>query len=242
MFAGRPEFVRTADGLWHFELSAPVSVTSAGPADALTTLSFAVVDVETTGSQPTFGDRITEVAIAVVQGGEVVESYETLVNPQRPIPPNITRLTNITSAMVRRAPTFSEIAPRVAGALTGHVFTAHNATFDWKFISAELGRSAGYELAGRRLCTVRLARKLLPQLSRRSLDHLARYYGVTIEARHRAGGDAQATARCLVRMLVDARDRGCETWQDLERLGRKPPRKKRRRTASPKPVSDDRTA
>lgn len=242
IFAGRPEFVCDRAGLWRL---AP-SGRSAGTApanDALATLSFAVVDVETTGSQPTFGDRITEVGITVVRDGRLADSFETLVNPQRPIPPYVTRLTNITWDMVRDAPTFAEIAPQVVATLSGHVFAAHNATFDWKFVSVELGRSAGYQLAGRRLCTVRLARRLLPQLARRSLDHLARYYGVTIRGRHRAGGDALATAQCLVRMLTDARDRGCETWQDLERLGRRPRKKRtRRRPASPRPATDDTTA
>jgi DNA polymerase III subunit epsilon len=243
MFAGRPEFVRGDDGRWRIVESGAAEPPVRTGIDALNTLSFAVVDVETTGSQPAFGDRITEVAITVVRDGQVTDSFETLVNPQRPIPAYISRLTNITWEMVCDAPTFGEVAPKVVATMSGHVFTAHNATFDWKFISAELGRAAGYQLDGRRLCTVRLARRLLPQLPRRSLDHLARYYGVVIEGRHRAGGDALATARCLLRMLGDARDRGCETWDDLERLGRKPRKKRPRRApASPTSARDDTSA
>jgi DNA polymerase III subunit epsilon len=245
IFAGRPEFVRGEDGRWALGGQLP-SCRPDRPAvasgDTLASLSFAVVDVETTGTQPTFGDRITEVAIAVVRDGEVSESFTTLVNPERPIPAYITRLTNITSEMVQDAPRFGDIAPQIVATLSGHVFTAHNATFDWKFVSAELGRCAGYQLAGRRLCTVRLARKLLPQLPRRSLDHLARYYGVGIENRHRAAGDAFATAQCLLRLLDDARDRGCETWDDLQQLGGRRPRRPRRPPASPASVSDDTTA
>lgn len=251
IFAGRPEFVRGADGLWTMGRAAtsvgaepaaggglPVRV-----ADALESLSFAVVDVETTGSMAMAGDRITEVAVTVVRGGRVTDSFETLVNPERPIPAYITRLTNITSAMVQNAPTFPEVAPRVVEAISGHVFTAHNATFDWRFISAELSRAEGVELAGRKLCTVKLARKLLPHLERRSLDYLALHYGVEIQNRHRAGGDALATARCLVRLLDEARERGCETWDDLERYGRRARRRKRRRApGSPTPVTRDTTA
>ena len=212
-------------------------------ADALESLSFAVVDVETTGSMAMAGDRITEVAVTVVRGGHVTDSFETLVNPERPIPACITRLTNITSAMVQSAPTFREVAPRVVEAISGHVFTAHNATFDWRFISAELSRAEGVELAGRKLCTVKLARKLLPQLERRSLDYLALHYGVEIQNRHRAGGDALATAHCLVRLLDEARERGCETWDDLERYGRRARRRKRRRAPGrPMPVTRDTTA
>jgi DNA polymerase-3 subunit epsilon len=99
---------------------------------------------------------------------------------------------------------------------------------------------------GRKLCTVKLARKLLPQLPRRSLDHVARYYGVDINARHRAAGDALATARCLVRLLDDARTHGCERWSELERFlaagNRARRRRGRRAPASPRPVERDTSA
>jgi DNA polymerase III subunit epsilon len=100
------------------------------------------------------------------------------------------------------------------------VFVAHNVSFDWRFVSAEVARSTGRELTGRRLCTVRLARRLLPQLRSRSLDWVANHYGVEIPdgMRHRAAGDALATAHCLLRLLDDARDHGCERWSELERL------------------------
>jgi DNA polymerase III subunit epsilon len=91
---------------------------------------------------------------------------------------------------------------------------------------------------------VKMARKVLPQLSRRSLDYVARYYGVEIHGRHRAGGDALATAKCLIRMLSDLSDRGCDTWGDLETLLRAPAirRKKRRASGLPTPVLRDTTA
>src|SRR5205823_1383281 len=110
--------------------------------------------------------------------------------------------------------------------------------------SAELSRTSGRALAGRRLCTVRLARKLLPQLPRRSLDYVARFYGVDIAGRHRAAGDALATAHCLLRMLDDLSSRGCETWPDLETFLNGTPRKKRPRRAPglPSPVTRDTTA
>jgi DNA polymerase-3 subunit epsilon len=190
-------------------------------------------------------DRITEIACVVVRNGEIVELFETLVNPQRPIPAFVTRLTNITSAMVKDAPTFDRIAPDVMRILEGHVFVAHNATFDWRFVTWELSRCAGHKLRGRRLCTVKMARKVVPQLPRRSLDHLARYYGVEITNRHRAAGDALATARCLIRMLADLSDRGCATWDDLDVLMARPSgRKKKRRSllAMPTSVTHDTTA
>ena len=252
MFAGRPQFVRAADGRWmladvsalpHPE-SARRSRAPAGANYALHRLSYVVVDTETTGGSHWLHDKITEIAAVVVRDGEIVEVFETLVNPQRPIPPFVSRLTNITWDMVKDAPTFARVAPEVMRVLEGNVFVAHNVNFDWRFITSEISRSTGRQLGGRRLCTVKIARKVLPQLSRRSLDHVARYYGIEIRNRHRAGGDALATAKCLVRMLSDLADRGCGTWGDLQTLLRTQPgrRKNRRRSGMPTSVTRDTTA
>lgn len=205
---------------------------------------YVVVDVETTGGRPDSGDRITEIAAVVVRDGRVAEVFETLVNPERSIPPWITHLTNISWDMVRDKPTFRDICDQVVGVMEGRVFVAHNATFDWRFVSAEVARATGRRLEGPRLCTVRLARKLLPQLARRSLDHVTTHYGIEIAARHRAAGDAVATAHVLLRLLGDARDRGIERWSDLERLlGSRAGRVSRRRAPGmPQPVDKDTTA
>lgn len=263
LFSGRKEFVRSDDGRWTIQhpprqpyadfreifagksRSANDTVAGSFSAQDLQRLSYVVVDTETTGGRSYFGDRITEIACVVVRDGEIVEVFETLVNPERSIPPFVTRLTNITWDMVRDAPTFDRIAPDVVRVLEGHVFVAHNANFDWRFIGSELSRCSGQRLKGRRLCTVKLARKVLPQLSRRSLDYIARYYGVEIHNRHRAGGDAIATARCLIRMLSDLADRGCSTWDDLDLLLRRGPgrrRKRRSQLALPTSVTHDTTA
>ena len=262
MFAGRRDFVRTDDGRWRLSDVAAKGYMSPGetavgspsrysrlssaakPSESLVDLSYVVVDVETTGGRAYYGDRITEIAAVVVKNGEIVELFETLVNPERPIPPFVTRLTNITWDMVRRAPTFDRVAPDVVRVLEGNVFVAHNAMFDWRFVSAEVSRCAGQRLRGRRLCTVNVARKVIPQLSRRSLDYVARYYGVEITNRHRAAGDALATAKCFIRMLGDLSDRGYSTWDDLDELLRKPTsrRKKRRASGMPTPVTRDTTA
>jgi DNA polymerase III subunit epsilon len=218
----------------------------AGPDDdVLSTLSYVVVDVETTGGRPYAGDRVTEIAAVTVRDGRIHDVYETLINPQRSIPPMITAITNITWEMVRDQPTFGDICPNVLSALRGHVFVAHNATFDWKFVTSEVRRATGEELDGRRLCTVRLARRLLPQLPRRSLDWVARHYGVSIapEARHRAAGDAVATAHVLLGLLRDAADRGLTTWRHLDEFLSAPrPRRSRRRSAMPGPIDKDTTA
>ena len=249
MFAGRPQFVRAADGRWMladiaakpYLESADRSRTAAGANDTLNRLSYVVVDTETTGGSHWLHDKITEIAAVVVRNGEIVELFETLVNPQRPIPPFVSRLTNITWDMVKDAPTFDRVVPDLMRVLEGNVFVAHNANFDWRFITSEISRTTGRQLRGRRLCTVKMARKVLPQLSRRSLDHVARFYGVEIRNRHRAGGDALATAKCLVRMLSDLADRGCGTWADLQTLLRAPGcrRRKRRPPGMPMPVTRD---
>ncbi len=246
-----PRFARTVDGAWRLSEPSPPAWRAPAPEEEppLSALSFAVVDVETTGGRPDQGDRITEIAIVTVRNGEVQEVFETLVNPERTIPPFITRLTNISHAMVRDKAPFRDVCDTVLRALDGHVFVAHNAAFDWRFVSAEVSRSAGRELTGRRLCTVRLARRILPQLRSRSLDWVARHYAVEIPEgmRHRAAGDAMATAHCLLRLLADARSHGCERWSDLERFlstgsAAARQRRGRRPSAMPAPVSQDSTA
>ena len=210
----------------------------------LSTLPYVVVDVETTGGRAEGGDRITEVAAVIVRDGRICEVFETLVNPERPIPPWITALTNISWAMVKDAPTFREIAPRLLALLEGRIFVAHNATFDWNFICAEVARATGERLDGERLCTVRLARRLLPQLRRRSLDWVCDHYGVENGSRHRAAGDAVATAHVLLRLLHDAAGRGVGTWEELRALldARTGKARRRRPSAMPRPVDKDTTA
>lgn len=183
----------------------------------LSAATFAVVDVETTGTR-VWGDRVTEVAAVQVQGGEVGASWSTLVYPQRPIPHWATSLTGISDAMVRGAPPFGDVADDLRRALDGRVFVGHNATFDWRFLNAELERCTGDGFApgARRLCTVKLARRFVRRLPRRSLDHLARYFGVSIRMRHRALGDAMATAHCLTYLLEEAAGRGIRTLDELD--------------------------
>lgn len=217
-------------------MSATVTMPVVAVSPPLSQLAFAVVDVETTGTSAMRGDRITEVAAVTVQNGEVVEVWETLVNPERAIPPFITALTRITWDMVKHAPTFREIASELSRALDGRLFVAHNAAFDWRFVAWEMQRATGERLVGERLCTVRLARAVLPQLRRRSLDALSHYFGVENSARHRAGGDAAATARILVRLLEEAQSRGCTTLEDVRTITRPQPRRRpgrRRRKATP---------
>jgi DNA polymerase III subunit epsilon len=196
--------------------------------------AFAVVDVETTGMRAGFGDRITEIAVAVVHGGRREIVFESLVNPERPIPRAICSITNITDEMVRHAPPFAELAERILAVLSGRIFVAHNARFDWNFVSAELRRSRDLTLDGTRLCTVRLARRLVKGVRSCGLDNLCRFFGFQNGARHRAAGDALVTAELLYRLLALAREEGTRTLQDLASIeSRRARRRRRRRSAMP---------
>jgi len=200
-----------AQGVWRL-VERPVLVGRIRLSDT----KFAVVDVETTGSSVTKGARIVEFSAVSVEGGDIRGEYTTLVNPEAWIPGWITRLTGIEPRMVESAPRFRDIAARVRAALEGRVFVAHNVGFDWRFVAEELRMANSILPEGPRLCTVRMARRVLPGLRRRGLDSLSRYYDVDIVNRHRAGDDARATAVILLRMLEAADRQGIVYWDQLE--------------------------
>jgi DNA polymerase-3 subunit epsilon len=200
-----------ADGVW----TLAERPTIAGRT-RLSDMNFAVVDVETTGSSVTKGARIVEFSAVFVERGDIRDEYTTLVNPEAWIPRWITRLTGIEPEMVEGAPRFRDIAARVREALEGRVFVAHNVGFDWRFVAEELRMANSVMPEGPRLCTVRMARRVLPGLRRRGLDSLSRYYDVDIVNRHRAGDDARATAVILLRMLEAVDRQGIVYWDQLE--------------------------
>lgn len=167
---------------------------------ALDEATFVVVDVETTGMSA-LDDRITEIAMMKVRGGQLVEEFSTLVNPLMTIPAYITDLTGIDNVMVRDAPPAREVVPFVAEFLEGCIFTAHNASFDWGFVTSTVQRESGLVLSNPQLCTVKLSRRILPSLPSKSLGPVTRHLNITIPQRHRASGDAFATALVLVKYL-----------------------------------------
>lgn len=209
LLEGERRVERTSSGGWRLA-SAP------GVSGRLSSLDYVVVDVETTGSSPARGARITEIAAVEVRGGRIAGEFSSLVNPGVGVPPWISRLTGITDAMVADAPRFEDIAGLVRERLEGRVFVAHNAPFDWRFVSAEMRLAASVLLSGPRLCTLRLARRALPGLPRKGLDAVSDHYGIHIADRHRAAGDALATAGVLLRLLEEADRRGVTTWSDLQ--------------------------
>ncbi len=160
---------------------------------------YAIVDIETTGGYAE-NHRVTEIAILHHDGMQITHRYQTLINPGRRVPLFITGLTGITNEMVREAPLFEEVAEDIYEQLRDRVFVAHNAQFDYGFLKKEL-EEAGIAWSSRKLCTVKLSRKIVPGLDSYSLGRLAESLGVTIEDRHRAGGDAEATARIFDLLL-----------------------------------------
>lgn len=210
LLGGDASVRRDGSGIWRLVEPAPEG-------DApLHGLDYVVVDVETTGASPGRGDRITEIALVEVSGGRISGEYSTLVNPGRPIPRWIARLTGITGEMVEDAPAFEEVADPVRERLEGRVFVAHNVPFDWRFVAEEMRQARSVLPEGPRLCTLRLARRALPGLSRKGLDGVSRYFDVEIEGRHRAAGDARATASVLLRLLELADRRGVQRWGEME--------------------------
>src|SRR4051794_8524528 len=167
---------------------------------------FAVVDLETTGASAIY-DRIVEVAVVRLLDGEIVERYEQLVDPRVPIPPFITRLTGIDGRMVRGKPVFKDVATTVQASLADGPLVAHNASFDEAFLRHAFTR-AGQKLPLPKLCPLPLARRLLPRLPAYRLDALSAYFGIKNGRRPRAAGDAEATARLLLRLLDIAAERG----------------------------------
>ncbi|QHL86305.1 GIY-YIG nuclease family protein [Nibribacter ruber] len=160
---------------------------------------YAIIDIETTGSQPS-DDRITEIAVFIHDGNAVVDQYTTLINPGRPIPFFISQLTGITDEMVRDAPKFHEVAKEIVQITEGKVFVAHNVRFDYSFLKKEFS-DLGFNFQRKTLCTVRLSRKLMPGLPSYSLGKLCKSIDIPLRMRHRAIGDAEATAVLFDRLL-----------------------------------------
>src|SRR5882724_12675820 len=197
-------------------------MTSSAPSPSLEHSRFAVVDVETTGMRAQGGGRILEVAVAILEGGSIHLAFEALLDPGALIPPWVVRLTGITDGLVAGRPRFADVAAGLGQALDAGVFVAHNARFDWRFLAAECAAIGVPAPGGKPLCTVRLTRRLVPELRHRGLDQVAAFFGVDNPARHRAFGDALATAYVLRALLRRARERGVETLEDLVLLHDRP--------------------
>lgn len=164
------------------------------------------VDIETTGGNAT-RDRITELAILTMKDGKLVSEWQTLINPETSIPEHIQHLTGINNDMVSVAPTFKKVSQEILERLSGVVFVAHNARFDYGFIKNEFKR-IGVSFKAPVLCTVKLSRNLYPEHKRHNLDSIMQRHGLECASRHRAYGDARVLFdfMCALYAQLDADD------------------------------------
>lgn len=167
---------------------------------------YAIIDIETTGGSPK-SEKITEIAVLIHDGNRIIDEYTTLINPEKSIPYHITSLTGISNEMVADAPRFFEIARKIVEITDGQVFVAHNVNFDYRFIKEEFAR-LGFDYKRSTLCTVKLSRKIIPGKRSYSLGNLCDDLGIMIHGRHRAMGDAMATAKLFdILLSVDGNTR-----------------------------------
>lgn len=209
-------------------------------AKPLASAQLVVVDLETTGVSSE-QSTILEIGAVRIRGLRCVETFHTLVDPEMPIPPFITRLTGIDRSMVEGAPPLSTAIAAFrtwVGDAAGTAFVAHNAAFDHRFVACALERHGLAAWPGPVLCTLRLARRILPDLGRYDLDTLSARFGIANRWRHRALGDAEATAQALLELLAIAQDaHAVGELGDLVQLQRARLRPRRRvRGATPAPV------
>ncbi|WP_055446500.1 exonuclease domain-containing protein [Lacinutrix mariniflava] len=160
---------------------------------------YTIIDIETTGGKYN-EEGITEIAIYKFDGHEVVDQFISLVNPEREIQPFVVNLTGINSNMLKNAPKFYEIAKRIVEITEGCVLVAHNAQFDNRILTTEFKR-LGFDFDRETLCTVELAKTLIPDLPSYSLGKLVRSLGIPVTDRHRASGDALATVKLFELLL-----------------------------------------
>ena len=180
--------------------------------------SFVVFDIETTGFS-SVTNHIIEIGAVKVENGKIVDRFSTYVNPQEPIPYRITKLTTITDADVMDAPTIDQILPEFFAFCEGCVLVAHNASFDIGFIK-ENARRLGLPYAYTHVDTLAMARVLLPQLAKFTLDHVAKTVGVSLENHHRAVDDAEATAEIFEKFIPMLLEKGAHDLDAVNELGR----------------------
>ena len=181
-------------------------------------IEFVVVDVEASAGR-SIPTRIIEVGACRIARGEIVDEFETLVNPDQPLPPFISTLTGIKEEALAAAPRFAEIAEAWLNFAGDAVLAAHNSDFDITLLNQEIARLfPGCRMRNAEICTVKLARRVLPNLEKHHLDALTHHFGFQISGRHRAAGDAQATARVLLHLLDALEIRGVKTLAEARKF------------------------
>ena len=163
-------------------------------------MMYAVVDIEGTGFASK-ENRITEISIFIYDGKCVVNEFTTLINPEFPLSKDVVNITGITNEMAMRAPKFSEVAKNIVKITTGCIFVAHNVNFDYNIIKSQL-KELGIDFHRQKICTLRLAKKIIPGRSSYKLASLCEYFNITVRSFHRARNDAEATLALLEKLLT----------------------------------------
>lgn len=180
---------------------------------------FVVFDLETTGAKAP-PCRITEIGAYRVRNGALIDAFQSLVNPEMPIPQFITQLTGIDDRMVKDAPVFADIAPDFLDFIGNSILVAHNSGFDMRFLNHEIGRVfPEYRVANPCLCTVQLSRKLLPGIVNHKLKTVADHYSIDLINHHRASADAYATAHIFVNLLAQLASNGVTDLPTVRKMG-----------------------
>ena len=177
-------------------------------------MTFTIVDIETTGLSPYY-HKITEIAALRYNDGKITKEFSTLINPEVPIPRFITRLTGIDNELVKDAPKIDEAIPKFTKFLGDTAFVAHNAGFDFKFLNyfSELHTKDTFD--NHKICTCRLARRLLPELPKKKLGHICEHFNITNDSAHRAMGDARATVEIFDNFIKMMREKDIHEIEDI---------------------------
>ena len=175
---------------------------------------YIVLDLETTGLSKR-RHRITEIAAVKVKGNKIVDEFQTLVNPRCPIPGFITKLTGITDDMVINAPTIDKILPSFLDFIGQSPLVAHNATFDYGFISHNAENHLNFSLENQKLCTRKLANRLLPDLPSKKLSNLCEHFNIQNIQAHRAMADVKATSKLFSKFVSMMRKNDIKSKDEL---------------------------
>jgi DNA polymerase-3 subunit alpha (Gram-positive type) len=180
-------------------------------------LDYVIFDIETTGLDPA-KNEITEIGALKIKGAELENVFSHLIRPGHPIPKEITRLTGIDDELVKDSPAVSEVIPKFIEFIGDSALVAHNAEFDFTFVKAQLQKLSLKEINNSVICTVKIARYLLPQLQNHKLHTVASHFGLRVQNRHRAIGDVELTFQIWVKFLSMLKEKGVMSKRDLDSL------------------------
>ncbi len=199
------------------ELEKEYKFLSRARGESLDSLDYIVLDIETTGLEPT-QHELTEIGALKIKGKELQNIFSSLILPQNPIPPEITRLTGIDNDMVKDSPSARQILPSFLEFIDSSILVAHNADFDVPFLKHHLKQLTDQELTNESICTVKIARFLLPELESYKLHNVASCFGIQAENRHRAVGDAELTFQIWIKFIDLLKEKGIANKRDLDSL------------------------